>query len=807
MPKSNINNEIDEKESGKHETRIVKENQRVIIPILIGLLFFSIAALWGLNYVWLSGLKGEVSNQESVWSERYAKSEANITARRMRAVEQSLSQMLDNVAQWNENGSDIRIIGNSLSPRGKAWLSEGDEINSEVVTFAHQSMINKYLSNAGGDEFDPLARGVLLVDPMIEAVGLVTLKGVVRRLPGERVIDRVRNLDQLQNLKPLREVAKTRARGTAWYFGGSLSSDPPPMAVGAAQGVVVEGIISSVLFVEIDGASLLPEVDSSELEWTVLVDRTNTVISLDSIAAIVIGRGRINLKNHDNKGVSSLGEHLSSKREGIEIIHTNKGLYRCSFTEVPGTNWQLVVARPVVDISKKYGTLSTITIIALSVGSILLILFTLFGIRLSRKKFIYQAKEIDNLDFKIVDAIATIGTDQPFSEIGDVHDEFKPIFAKIRSKARIIFESGRKKEREKEKLESILRSVDVGVAVMDKRFNVTYANNVTKERHGLHIIGGRASWIVEDTAWDSADISREVMESKSPHTVRREIRVKGESRIFQTTYFPLTSVTGNVEGFGEVTTDVTELAHLQSKVISDVEVNEEVKSGDLWTTKYMLGKFKNYRRMLNIILNKPVDLKNQDSKKSEECENYINMITENSEKVRDQIDEILRITEINSGQFNLRVRPFMINDMLELVEEEIKSSEPKENLDVTLKMLPANLILRNDHDQIKLILVNLLRNAIENCDMGTVSLSAAREENNIIFTIFDTGKGINEAIKEQFISAFEEPFDMQKVVESDINSKLLVVIKTVSLLQGTISVQSRSGIGTTYIVTLPRDLE
>ncbi len=106
-------------------------------------------------------------------------------------------------------------------------------------------------------------------------------------------------------------------------------------------------------------------------------------------------------------------------------------------------------------------------------------------------------------------------------------------------------------------------------------------------------------------------------------------------------------------------------------------------------------------------------------------------------------------------------------------------------------------------DQIVQVISNLLLNAVNSIDdnQGDLEISTGVSEKEVYFCIKDSGKGMNEAEQKNIF----EPFYSTK---SDIEGAGLGLSVTYSIIEnhnGTITVQSVPGVGSSFTVSLPRN--
>lgn len=102
-----------------------------------------------------------------------------------------------------------------------------------------------------------------------------------------------------------------------------------------------------------------------------------------------------------------------------------------------------------------------------------------------------------------------------------------------------------------------------------------------------------------------------------------------------------------------------------------------------------------------------------------------------------------------------------------------------------------------DKNQIKQTLINLIQNAIQVMDNGEIKVVLEQQRNGIDISIEDQGKGISEDV----IDSIFDPFFTTK--EDGIGLGLAVCSSIIKNHYGTISVQSKEGVGTTFTIFLP----
>ena len=104
-----------------------------------------------------------------------------------------------------------------------------------------------------------------------------------------------------------------------------------------------------------------------------------------------------------------------------------------------------------------------------------------------------------------------------------------------------------------------------------------------------------------------------------------------------------------------------------------------------------------------------------------------------------------------------------------------------------------------DPNQLKQVLLNLVKNALEATDdQGAILVSSGTDDGQVWFSVQDTGKGMSEDVQEKIFN----PFYTTK--EKGTGLGLAVINKIVTDHHGAITVSSAAGSGSTFTVRLPK---
>ena len=141
--------------------------------------------------------------------------------------------------------------------------------------------------------------------------------------------------------------------------------------------------------------------------------------------------------------------------------------------------------------------------------------------------------------------------------------------------------------------------------------------------------------------------------------------------------------------------------------------------------------------------------------------------------------------------------------LLESVRDELEPLARARGLSLTVAVGPVLGRLVTDPDRFRQVLTNLVDNAIKFTPAGGVSLHARQEGERIAVDVADTGIGIAYEERERVFDDFYQVDQSSTRAAGGTGLGLAICRKLVGLLDGTLTLQSAVGAGSTFTVSLP----
>lgn len=188
----------------------------------------------------------------------------------------------------------------------------------------------------------------------------------------------------------------------------------------------------------------------------------------------------------------------------------------------------------------------------------------------------------------------------------------------------------------------------------------------------------------------------------------------------------------------------------------------------------------------------------------ETCRNFLQIISDESERLYRMIRDILDLSKIEQKRIPLQVSRVHVQELIRSAAAIMHDQALKKHLKVTLPDSQPDIWLMTDKDCLQQIVLNLMTNAIAYTpEGGEITIRAKADDEHVTIQVADTGIGIPE---KDLTRIFERFYRVDKARSRDSGGTglgLAIVKHLVENLHGQIGVESVEGKGTAFTVTLP----
>ena len=263
---------------------------------------------------------------------------------------------------------------------------------------------------------------------------------------------------------------------------------------------------------------------------------------------------------------------------------------------------------------------------------------------------------------------------------------------------------------------------------------------------------------------------------------------------------------GNAISLLGISRDITERKKYEDELKIARDFAEE---NDRLKTAFLNNMSHEIRTPLNVIQGY-VGLLNEQFGDNTEVKIFTEPIQKNSEQLLKIIDDILNISIIETGQLTVSRSQFNINELIErMISEHTPQAAAKRlRINMVKKLENSSAEIYSDSFKIRQILNNLLTNAIKYTERGCIDVCVERTDNKILFSIKDTGVGIDEKYFTKIFERFQrvEPDwenSYHSVTHGGTGLGLAISKGLVELLGGKIWLESEVGKGSTFYFMIP----
>ena len=188
----------------------------------------------------------------------------------------------------------------------------------------------------------------------------------------------------------------------------------------------------------------------------------------------------------------------------------------------------------------------------------------------------------------------------------------------------------------------------------------------------------------------------------------------------------------------------------------------------------------------------------------EKVTRYLQMIKEENKRMNAQVENVLRISQLQKKQLNISKDRYKLHDLIEdaITHVELIVEDRNGYIKTHFSAVKSS-VLAND-TYFTNVIVNVLDNAVKySNDAPKIDVYTENVGNNILLSIKDQGNGMNKAVQKRIFEEFYREYtgDVHNIKGHGLG--LSNVKRIVENHQGIVSVESEKGIGSTFIIKLP----
>jgi signal transduction histidine kinase len=196
-------------------------------------------------------------------------------------------------------------------------------------------------------------------------------------------------------------------------------------------------------------------------------------------------------------------------------------------------------------------------------------------------------------------------------------------------------------------------------------------------------------------------------------------------------------------------------------------------------------------------------LKKHQYKNKEELESYSSIIESEADRLAKLIQDLFELSKMEEGRLELYLQHVDLEEIIEQSVKKVMLKAKEKKLDLSYNIEDSLPLIFSDGSRIEQVLFNLLENAVNYTERGSIHLKAWIEQNRVWILIQDTGIGIPEEELPFIFDRFHRVEKSRSRKMGGTGLGLSIVSEIIKLLKGNIEVQSKHNKGTSFLINLP----
>ena len=184
---------------------------------------------------------------------------------------------------------------------------------------------------------------------------------------------------------------------------------------------------------------------------------------------------------------------------------------------------------------------------------------------------------------------------------------------------------------------------------------------------------------------------------------------------------------------------------------------------------------------------------------------FLNTVIDQIDRMARLINQVLDLEKLETGQTHLDVELINICQLIKETNQILSPLANEKHIEIRQNLTRNLIIFEGDEERIRLVLTNLVSNAIKSIEHqeGIIEIDCELEASNISVSIRDNGKGIDADSIHHIFDKFFQARDQGRKKPKGTGLGLSITKKIIELHGGQISVDSQVGKGSVFRFSLP----
>lgn len=232
------------------------------------------------------------------------------------------------------------------------------------------------------------------------------------------------------------------------------------------------------------------------------------------------------------------------------------------------------------------------------------------------------------------------------------------------------------------------------------------------------------------------------------------------------------------------------------------QATEQANRAVLAKTEFLANMSHELRTPLNAIIGYSEILIEETELGSQQAQDLLAIRNAGTSLLRG-INDLLDLAKLEAGKMELSAEQFELDALIDEAADEWRGPISEKGILLQVTRPDALGAFVSDRAKLRQILWRLLENATKFTESGTITISAARQADDVTIAVRDTGVGMHSDEMEGLFESFRIRKDETTSGYREPSLGLPLCYRLCGLLGGTLTVDSTVGLGTCFTVRLP----
>ncbi len=246
------------------------------------------------------------------------------------------------------------------------------------------------------------------------------------------------------------------------------------------------------------------------------------------------------------------------------------------------------------------------------------------------------------------------------------------------------------------------------------------------------------------------------------------------------------------------------VAHLASLALENARLMEQLDQANRLKSEFVATMSHELRTPLNVIIGyNSLLLDGEMGEQSPEQRRVLERVRANAMQLLDLIGATLDISRLETGRVPVDLHPVSLPELIADVANQVQDAAARPGMRFTWEVATELSPVVTDAAKLRVVVKNLVSNALKFTPAGSVTVRAAPCDGGVEVMVADTGIGIDGSAHEAIFEPFHQVRSPNSVYDGGVGLGLYIVKRLVTVLGGSVTVESEPGRGSLFRVRLP----